>query len=375
MISAYQAAATSASGALVAYGDAAAAHDTDHNLLTTIAQLSQPGTNPALDDASTLLSRAVTALQSAAATIRSQTEQARAARGLAGADVAAIQEAITSGNLDDAQKIVAQLLATVLPGLRGWPDPIQPGGQKCPLDWGQPVPDLPASAINAIVELSDRLVCLNGTIVTTLDTWFGTAQNSLASARDDLGLTAAQAAQDGLAQAEAGITGASDALTGMLTGPVATTVRDDLAAIDTSQANAQASVERILTDLTASAQESVAQLTAQVEQASGDSETARQQLQAAFSRVMANLGDPEPANRIGLLGKLHDAADQVGIAATQVSGTTSDVTGYAAGLQTNLSTLDLYDAQVNAAQQRLHDWHPFADQAGTTVFTYRMQGS
>jgi hypothetical protein len=156
---------------------------------------------------------------------------------------------------------------------------------------------------------------------------------------------------------------------------VSDAVRDDLSLIDASQKAARDTVERVLTDLTATAQASVADLAAQVQQATSDSEAARKQLQADFSRVMANLGDPDPTSRIGLLGKLHDAADQVGLAAGQVLDVTDDVTAYAAGLRLDLSDLDLYDAQVKAADQRLREWHPFADQAGATVFTYRVQGS
>jgi hypothetical protein len=375
VVTAYNTTSATAATAVAAYNDAVAAYQTDQRLLNDIADLSRTATNPALAAANLDLTAAASAVTAATTAIRGQVDQVRVAIATIATGLDSIETATINGQVKDARQAVDDLLTTVWPGLRGWPNPVQPGSVICPADWSAPLPALPTPAVDAIVELSDRLACLNGTVATTLSGWFADAQDSLTAADDGLGLAADQADQTGLQQAQAGIGAAADALSAALTGQVSDAVRDDLALVDSSQEAARDTVARVLNELTATAQESVADLTAQVQQSTSDSEAARKQLQADFSRVMANLGDPDPTSRIGLVGKLHDAADQIGLAANQVLDVTADVTVYADGLRLDLSGLDLYDAQVKAADQRLREWHPFADQAGTTVFTYLVQGS
>ena len=344
--------------------------------LSDIADLSDSLVNPALGQADIDLTDALTSLTTTATDLRTKAGDANNAVARIQTGLAAVTTLAHSGALAQAKTDLDDLISTTLPLLRDpAPGHLLLGDTPCPTNWGQGPTNLAPTPLDAVIQLTDRLTCLDGTVVTTVNAWFAVAENELRAGADQLKTDASTAAQLALDLVKAEVTGMSAGLASTLHG-VAQTVGQDLTLLDASQAQTQATVATTLSDLTTSSQQSVAQLASQIAQATVDSQSSKTLLQADFALVLASLGSTDPTSRVGLLGKLRSATGQIGSVADALSKVEQTTTTSLNTRQAEARVFQLNDAIYKAVQAMLDAYQPFpgprVSDTTVTVFTFHL---
>ena len=313
--------------------------------------------------------------------------------------LAALYDASPSNLLDDIQSAIAQIesllraadpnapagdlagmadligqVADLAAGL--WPDDtIQPVGSADACPPGQADTALPGAQGQAVVRLANQLYCADARLGDTLsaidDDIANAAARTSTAVRQATGL--ADAARN---QAAEQIGALSEQLTLTWDSLRATSVVNTLTAINEARAATDAKTQQILDQYGLGADMVVQSLAESMAAAQTDSATVQQALSENFAALVANLGGTDPSNRAGLIGKLYGISGQVGQTGEALAATQATVTAYGASRSADLREINLQAAQFDASQDRLADYHPFANQPdqALTVFVFHLAG-
>lgn len=233
----------------------------------------------------------------------------------------------------------------------------------------------PAPSGQAVVWLTNRLVCLDDNLGTALDSLDGGIKK-VDSAIDDELSSAEKRAELTLTEMTSSVDGLGRQLSDVMSEQRRLTEADVKRMIDESQAQRDSELTLALNSLSMSTTSTIDGLKTALSRSSEQSVVVSEQLSAQFSTLLINLGQPDSSSRLGLIGKLHGITTDVGETGNVLNGVDGTVTSFATSRKGALRRINLHSAVYEHAQMLEDDYRPFTDSNGrlVTVFTYSMGG-
>lgn len=278
------------------------------------------------------------------------------------------------GDLHDLDSALDEVVALIT-GI--WPDDeVQPLTDTATCAPVQPdVAEHSAAAGQAVVQLSNRLLCLEAGLVQRMDQLETQIDQAAVSTDAQFALTQDRT-QGALDRASEQIDLLSDSLVAGLTTQRAAATESSLAMIDASREQMRSEVDEILAAYDLASSQVLQQLSESMLRSAAQSTQVAQSLNQDFADLLANLGSPDPTSRGGMLGKLHSITTQVGETGSVLDSVGTTVTAYGNVRSGELRDIDLRAAQFVAAEDRLAEYRPFAglDADLETVFVFQLRG-
>jgi len=286
-----------------------------------------------------------------------------------------VQESIQSGDLSQAVDALNDALDAfnIAYPLSAPTAPLVVASDGSCMDPAPDAGDYPSPSVNSVVWLSDYLSCQKAALLdrdnqgNDLSTWTNQVnanglQNSLNQALTQ-DLTA-------FGTAETQINSLSNGLVSELQSKTGTITSDNLTTIDTVKNQNSQDLAKITQDFKTSTNSVVTSLNDQVNAANLDADSSRAALEQDFTTLLANLGNPDPSSRVGLLGKLRSTATATGDTVTMLDTVKQTTSSHGNVLTSQLLDLKLQTAQYQASQARADDLKNFPGVPdGVDVFT------
>lgn len=252
-----------------------------------------------------------------------------------------------------------------------WPDDsVPPLTDAAACTQAQPgTEDQPAAAAQVVVWLSNRLWCLEADLGGSLQVMEQQIDSATASSSAELAWTSSRT-QGAMDEASTQIGVLSDLLITSVAGQKEAAIASSLETIDAAREQMRAKLDQTLASFELTTSEVISQLTEAMDRSAAHSSEVAQSLAVDFANLIANLGDPDPTGRTGMLGKMYSITTQVGETGSVLDTVGSTTTAYGNARSSELRDIDLRASQFAAAQERLADYQPFVATDGSVVSVF-----